>query len=532
MRTMRARFPWLTIPWELQAEIEAAMPQFLLQEAAGKGEKRMRCTACGNAGIHTPVAKNHGAGLCPFCMEPIEVVDHLRYRGDDLKTLHRSTDVMIFRECGGELWGIDARATRWLHRDGYYNMDISTGLDFYVYSVYHFAPGTAEQWKWKMGYDGEEDKTWRYDWRKLETPTEPTNQKRLWGGAPEDYNLYGLEEALPKTSCRFCGIEEYFESIGDGESLRGVIRYLRAWVKRPKLELVVKWGLRDIAEDFVMDGRTWGREVNWKADTPWDFLKIKKPEWRLYRESRGACILLMERNRHSFHLPLRWVLDFFDRNPGYEALKLAGELHEKGVPIPQQEKYLKRQFPSMKYAQAARTVGRDVSPEGAIMPRNLQAAHDEAIELRRQWWGRRPDQRLTELEKSYGKRLRRLRAKYAYRSGDLEIRVPETAEEIIREGNVLRICVGGYAARHLNGATTILFLRHARRPERPYICIEIDEANETIRQIHGYGNENYLRNGKPGRTPMQKHGDFIREWLSWVKAGSCRGETKKMEESA
>jgi hypothetical protein len=111
------------------------------------------------------------------------------------------------------------------------------------------------------------------------------------------------------------------------------------------------------------------------------------------------------------------------------------------------------------------------------------------------------------------------------------IKVPNGAEEIIDEGDTLSICVGGYAARHLSGATTILFLRRRRKPNTPFVCIEIDEKDNSIVQIHGYKNE-WLGNGKRNSSPMKKHGKFIAEWLAWVKAGSKRQNNHREEATA
>ena len=90
MKAMRDQFPWLTIPETILSEIETGMPQFLLQEAAGRGKKLMRCTACGCGGIHEPVARNRGMGVCPFCMETVEAGVTLAIKADNLKAAAES----------------------------------------------------------------------------------------------------------------------------------------------------------------------------------------------------------------------------------------------------------------------------------------------------------------------------------------------------------------------------------------------------------------------------------------------------------
>ena len=69
----------------------------------------------------------------------------------------------------------------------------------------------------------------------------------------------------------------------------------------------------------------------------------------------------------------------------------------------------------------------------------------------------------------------------------LIIRQPYTAKEIIAEGKALDHCVGGYAERHANGATTIMFLRRLSDPLKPYYTMEVG-ADLKIKQCYGYKN--------------------------------------------
>ena len=109
----------------------------------------------------------------------------------------------------------------------------------------------------------------------------------------------------------------------------------------------------------------------------------------------------------------------------------------------------------------------------------------------------------------------------------LVIVVPASAEEIVQEGKTLHHCVGGYAARHINGQTTILFLRRARRPERSFLTIELyeDRGRVLIRQIHGYKNEGY--GNKRGRDKEEEYAWFLGPWLDWINSGSRRDRNGK-----
>ena len=156
----------------------------------------------------------------------------------------------------------------------------------------------------------------------------------------------------------------------------------------------------------------------------------------------------------------------------------------------------------------------DLSEKTVAMPKNLRERHDVVAEA----------SRVTETAEEmlkYKTRRRKLEKQYSFSLGDYCIQVPISGEEIVQEGKTLHHCVGGYAARHISGATTILFLRKKRTPGRSFLTIELYKEKEKIRirQIHGYKNEAYC-----GRAikEEERFAWFLKPWLEWVNAGSKR----------
>ena len=118
-------------------------------------------------------------------------------------------------------------------------------------------------------------------------------------------------------------------------------------------------------------------------------------------------------------------------------------------------------------------------------------------------------------------RLRKLTRRYSYTDGTYLIRPPVSGAEIQREGKLLCHCVGGYADRHLKGATTILFLRRRDRPGRPLVTVEM--RGNTIAQIHGWDDERTKCPDNPGKIdPRVLYRDFLDEWTAWLEGGSKR----------
>lgn len=119
--------------------------------------------------------------------------------------------------------------------------------------------------------------------------------------------------------------------------------------------------------------------------------------------------------------------------------------------------------------------------------------HDAVIELKRvRDEERRALYNLQEAERRKKEEKKRIevdkaRKCYEYEDDNYIIRLPKDYTEIIREGSMQHICIGGYTTRHALGDTNLFFLREKSRPEYPFYAIEMGN-NKNIIQIHGFGN--------------------------------------------
>ena len=107
-----------------------------------------------------------------------------------------------------------------------------------------------------------------------------------------------------------------------------------------------------------------------------------------------------------------------------------------------------------------------------------------------------------------------------YSDGAICARLPLSAADLYDEGHTLKHCVGGYAKQHVSGKL-IIFIRHARRPERSWYTLNIDTTGERPReiQLHGYCNEH--ANGRVLRIPDNVRA-FVDVWESLVLAPAFR----------
>ena len=120
-------------------------------------------------------------------------------------------------------------------------------------------------------------------------------------------------------------------------------------------------------------------------------------------------------------------------------------------------------------------------------------AHDAIDELRRLqneerraiWNKADAERRKKEEEKRI--KMDKERKQYEYEDDTYIIRLPKDGNEIIKEGNVQRICIGGYVTRHSLAQTNLFFIRKKSEPDAPFYAIEMNNDKRVV-QIHGYCN--------------------------------------------
>ena len=172
----------------------------------------------------------------------------------------------------------------------------------------------------------------------------------------------------------------------------------------------------------------------------------------------------------------------------------------------------------------AKELGLDLTEPRVLMPKNLTAAHDAAVELRNAITREEKERKEREADERYrDERYDDLNRRYSFSDGDYLVRPPENAAEIINEGKALHHCVGGYAARHLEGKTTILFIRRTDAPDEPFFTVEmnIDSNWAKIRQIHGLHN----------RAPDKELDGFVDIWLDEIVERQTKRKEKRTHES-
>ena len=492
------------------------------------------CTACGESfeavrGNYSRGKLHHEKCNCPKCGAEVEGIAASKYK-PHMPSLESWVKAAVARPGKDGALLIEAGNAR-----RRFTWDELTGvLDWYPVKRYYFGKDGCAEFYEKVIRWSCEPETRELAWTVTKTIGDPF-QPNMMGMCDYDgsYTIIGLSEALSQSILKYCQISEFYQRRAaadiDQEPAKGMMKYLAWAAEMPQIEMAVKLGLEEAVEDLIIHGRKNAKYLNWKAKKPNDLIRMNAQDGKIFFRAGMDFGDLKGYKDSGTQLRLSRYIDLMDEIGGQDNLrqtvdcsKIAGCTPEQGVHyvlghMPRCGRYAVPAIQIIRvwkdYLDMAERLGFDLEEKTVAMPKNLQQRHDAAADV----LGQKQNQ--TEM-KSYKFRRRKLEKQFAFAMGDLCVLVPTCAEEIVREGKTLHHCVGGYAARHIKGETTILFIRHRRKPGRSFLTVELREKRGKIeiQQIHGYQNERYAG----AVDPEIRFAPFLETWLSWVNSGSER----------
>ena len=542
---MRAKALAQLTDWGLSLEeeerIKALFPQYLFfqnqylddgWQVSSDPVRVCTCTACGESFEavrgNYPRGKLHNERCnCPQCHAEVEgkAVNKFSY---DMNSLERWVKVAVARAGdNGELLVVAGNAVRRFNHD-----NLQGELDFFPVRKYYFGKsGTCE---WKLEQYWEDCHLVGHDWVPTKTVGDPFQPAMAnWMSYDGSYSVIGIGDALPYTCLKYCQVMEFFErrafaDLDDNRPARAIVKYLAWATQLPQIEFAVKIGLEGAVEELINEGRKNARIIDWSATRPDRFLRMSKKDAAIFRAHEmdfdDLKAIKLQKN-----LGVSEYLEICDCVGGRDNMKELMECANiAGVSGREAGRYIRSLQPQCAryavpprqiiqtwedYLKMADALGYDLSERTVAMPKNLQQRHDDA---NAEYYNETHEAEL----KKYKTRRRKLEERYRFSMGGYCILIPTSGQEIIKEGKTLHHCVGGYAARHMIGDTTILFLRKQRTPGRSFLTLEMEKKKGKIRihQIHGYRNEGY---GAKVR-PEERFDWFLGPWLEWVNAGSKR----------
>ena len=321
-----------------------------------------------------------------------------------------------------------------------------------------------------------------------------------------------LPEVFENTPWQYCPLAEFYRHF---HRPMAVIPFLAAYLEHPRLEHLVKVGFFSLAENLVYghdsqnkipldqtQDRT-HRILQIRAEDV-DFLRGLDIDFKMLKQYQEYCWEGLKDRRKL----LSWQLEHGVERDILETLDF--------MTVHKMLKYLDAQYSCMKDRK---------TPAGSPRYRNMQALLSEYRDYLDMCNGQDYNMRSSfvlyprDLQKSHDKVAQNIKAKkdeniqcgfqsaYArvgnsldFEYNGLKIVRPNTPDEIIREGNVLHHCVGGYVKRIAQKECLILFLRRCGNEAKPFYTIEV--RHRRIVQVRGQGNQD----------PTHAVQDFIDHW--------------------
>lgn len=368
-----------------------------------------------------------------------------------------------------------------------------------------------------------------------------------WGYAPA---IYPWDPAiLEGSTAENCKLDKYLKAAPKDECMP--VTYLRLWQKHKNLENLVTRGAGRLLHEMIeQEGHhySYGRvpgtpklpDLNLKQARPAAMLGLNKTEFGFCVQQKWKLedlrLYKLLRKIEKITLPEDMALVKKESRYGVESLAKRPSTRQ-GVTVMRCLRYLEKQrqrYPAkvdagylLDYWTMAECCGWNLADESLLLPKDLTRAHDKAMredgERKAKNAAEKKAKEITAREPAFRKRAEEL-TPYAWEQGGLLIRPCENETELIREGEILHHCVGGYAGQVANGSTAIFFIRKSEEPDMPYYTLQLDESRLTVLQNRGSHNCD--------RTQAVK--DFEAAWLNHLRAKKAAGELtpKKKQKKA
>lgn len=496
------------LPRDLKGFIHReVMPQYIFYDYQRKAPGHAYCTACRHE-VRIAAAKHNTSGLCPRCKKKIT----FKCRGRRGRIFDRET-VQVLQKAEGN--GLVLRIIKvyrsfadsdipnhfeiWENARQFITLSSSGQCSVDAY-YYHYKAG-YDLTPWCNGYRPVFDR-WKYNFT-----------------ADMSGVLYqrNLSDTLKDTPWAYSQLEA-FSGIA---SFSGVATFLSAYIKRPKIEHLIKMKLYRLVSGIIYGGYSYSalQAINFNGENMRAILGIDRPYFPLLRELNPSIdqLHLIRQLLQADHKPsteqIKWFIASKISNADAAKELLAHmSVHKLQRYVEQQfapedEAALKRvDYYKMNtlitdyhdYLCMCKELQYDVKNSFILFPRELKAAHDSVAKTLK-------DKRTAEHEKAIAGSFDEWQKRYQYQGGkELMMIPPHSAKEIVDEGAALHHCVRLYVKNVAEKKSVILFVRSVDEPDKSLCTVEVKDGQVT--QARGFDNE----------EPPAQIAAFIEQWKQRV----------------
>lgn len=495
------------LPRDLKGFIHReVMPQYIFYDYQRKAPGHAYCTACRHE-VRIAAAKHNTSGLCPRCKKEIT----FKCRGRRGRIFDRAT-VQVLQKAEGN--GLVLRIIKvyrsfadsdipnhfeiWENARQFITLSSSGQCSVDAY-YYHYKAG-YDLTPWCNGYRPVFDR-WKYNFT-----------------ADMSGVLYqrNLSDTLKDTPWAYSQLEA-FSGIA---SFSGVATFLSAYIKRPKIEHLIKMKLYRLVSGIIYGGYSYSalQAINFNGENMRAILGIDRPYFPLLRELNPSIdqLHLIRQLLQADHKPsteqIKWFIASKISNADAAKELLAHmSVHKLQRYVEQQfapedEAALKRvDYYKMNtlitdyhdYLCMCKELQYDVKNSFILFPRELKAAHDSVAKTLK-------DKRTAEQEKAIAGSFDEWQKRYQYQSKELMMIPPHSAKEIVDEGAALHHCVRLYVKNVAEKKSVILFVRSVDEPDKSLCTVEVKDGQVT--QARGFDNA----------EPPAQITAFIEQWKQRV----------------
>ena len=495
------------LPRDLKGFIHReVMPQYIFYDYQRKAPGHAYCTACRHE-VRIAAAKHNTSGLCPRCKKKIT----FKCRGRRGRIFDRET-VQVLQKAEGN--GLVLRIIK-VYRS-FADSDIPNHFEIWenarqfitlsssgqcsVDAYYYHYKAEYDLTPWCNGYRPVFDQ-WKYNFT-----------------ADMSGVLYqrNLSDTLKDTPWAYSQLEA-FSGIA---SFSGVATFLSAYIKRPKIEHLIKMKLYRLVSGIIYGGYSYSalQAINFNGENMRAILGIDRPYFPLLRELDPSIdqLHLIRQLLQADHKPSTEQIKWFIANKISNA-DAAKELLAH-MSVHKLQRYVEQQFAPEDEAALKRVdyykintlitdyhdylcmckeLQYDVKNSFILFPRELKAAHDSVAKTLK-------DKRTAEHEKAIAGSFDEWQKRYQYQSKELMMIPPHSAKEIVNEGAALHHCVSLYVKNVAEKKSVILFVRSVDEPDKSLCTIEVKDGQVT--QARGFDNE----------EPPAQITAFIEQWKQRV----------------
>lgn len=295
---------------------------------------------------------------------------------------------------------------------------------------------------------------------------------------------------LNGTSLENAKLEEYLQCEGELYP----VSYLRLYQQKHKVETLLTSGAGKLLAELIRE--EWNSQAGYNGRCCQRIPKLIEVKWK---EERPSAMLGLNRGELRRMVTEEWDLDDWRAYIAVRdksGLRLCKEdlkqldlddavkIMDMGLPLLKTVRYLKKQkqtvFYLRDYLQMAEKIEYDIRDPVVIYPKSLKEAHDRVMQLQK-------EREREELRQKFRDR-REFLASLSWEHEGIMIRPVEDQKELIDEGKTLKHCVATYAKRHSNGECSILLIRKAEEPGRPWYTLNFNVSTGTVTENRGSRN--------------------------------------------